>query len=218
MTQAFIDTLVVVSFARLAIIVTGVWTTGKTGAGLTRMAFENGLAGQLGGIIVTLGVACSHSRPCWDGRITVSAIWTGCSAVAPCRRTALLFRRRVPGSRAGVGSRLDLRQYHERTDGSAEPRRPFAPVGPHRPGDQTILLLARLTRAGGEVPYQNLDTHGNEIARSPRSRILQRRLPNRGRYLSKTTSPRILCTNMCEGYIRHASLARTGEMSRRPLG
>jgi alanine or glycine:cation symporter, AGCS family len=56
MTQTFIDTLVVVSFTGLAIITTGVWTSGETGAVLTRMAFEQGLPGEWGGIIVTLGV------------------------------------------------------------------------------------------------------------------------------------------------------------------
>ena len=58
MTQTFIDTLVVVSFTGLAIIVTGAWTSGETGAVLTRMAFENGLPGRWGGIVVTLSVAC----------------------------------------------------------------------------------------------------------------------------------------------------------------
>lgn len=57
MTQTFLDTLVVVSFTGLAIITTGVWTSGETGAVLTRMAFEQGLPGEWGGIIVTLGVA-----------------------------------------------------------------------------------------------------------------------------------------------------------------
>jgi len=57
MTQTFIDTLVVVSFTGLAIVVTGAWTSGQTGAVLTRMAFEVGLPGQWGGIIVTLSVA-----------------------------------------------------------------------------------------------------------------------------------------------------------------
>ncbi len=57
MTQTFIDTLVVVSFTGLAIITTGVWTSGETGAVLTRMAFEQGLPGEWGGVIVTLGVA-----------------------------------------------------------------------------------------------------------------------------------------------------------------
>jgi alanine or glycine:cation symporter, AGCS family len=57
MTQTFIDTLVVVSFTGLAIIVTGAWTSGETGAVLTRLAFTRGLPGNWGGIIVTLGVA-----------------------------------------------------------------------------------------------------------------------------------------------------------------
>jgi AGCS family alanine or glycine:cation symporter len=37
--------------------VTGVWKSGETGAVLTRMAFENGLPGRWGGIVVTLSVA-----------------------------------------------------------------------------------------------------------------------------------------------------------------
>jgi alanine or glycine:cation symporter, AGCS family len=57
MTQTFIDTLVVVSFTALAIITSGAWTSGETGAALTRLAFEEGLPGEWGGIIVTLGVA-----------------------------------------------------------------------------------------------------------------------------------------------------------------
>jgi alanine or glycine:cation symporter, AGCS family len=57
MTQTFLDTLVVVSFTGLAIITSGVWNSGETGAVLTRLAFETGLPGEWGGIIVTLGVA-----------------------------------------------------------------------------------------------------------------------------------------------------------------
>jgi alanine or glycine:cation symporter, AGCS family len=57
MTQTFLDTLVVVSFTGLAIITSGAWTSGETGAVLTRLAFEEGLPGEWGGIIVTLGVA-----------------------------------------------------------------------------------------------------------------------------------------------------------------
>ena len=57
MTQTFIDTLVVVSFTGLVIIVTGVWSSGETGAVLTRAAFETGLPGRWGGVIVTLSVA-----------------------------------------------------------------------------------------------------------------------------------------------------------------
>jgi AGCS family alanine or glycine:cation symporter len=57
MTQTFIDTLVVVSFTGLVIIVTGAWTSGETGAVLTRTAFQMGLPGGWGGIIVTMSVA-----------------------------------------------------------------------------------------------------------------------------------------------------------------
>ena len=57
MTQTFIDTLVVVSFTGLVIIVTGAWTSGETGAVLTRTAFQMGLPGGWGGIIVTVSVA-----------------------------------------------------------------------------------------------------------------------------------------------------------------
>ncbi len=57
MTQTFLDTIVVVSFTGLAIVVTGAWTSGETGAVLTRLAFSDGLPGEWGGIIVTLGVA-----------------------------------------------------------------------------------------------------------------------------------------------------------------
>jgi alanine or glycine:cation symporter, AGCS family len=57
MTQTFIDTLVVVSFTGLAIIVTGAWTTGEDdGAQMTMLAFERGLPGEWGSLIVTLGV------------------------------------------------------------------------------------------------------------------------------------------------------------------
>ncbi|MQA97553.1 MAG: amino acid carrier protein [Streptosporangiales bacterium] len=58
MTQTFIDTLVVVSFTALTIIVTGVWTTGgeEQAATFTARAFDEGLPGEWGSLIVTLGV------------------------------------------------------------------------------------------------------------------------------------------------------------------
>ncbi|WP_301964722.1 sodium:alanine symporter family protein [uncultured Desulfovibrio sp.] len=56
MTQTFIDTLVVCSMTGLVILVTGVWTSGKNGAPLTSYAFETGLPGELGGLIVTIGI------------------------------------------------------------------------------------------------------------------------------------------------------------------
>lgn len=63
MTQTFIDTIVVCSVTGFTIIATGAWTqidpvtgVGYTGAPLTVEAFETGLPGEWGGIIVALGV------------------------------------------------------------------------------------------------------------------------------------------------------------------
>jgi AGCS family alanine or glycine:cation symporter len=54
MTQTFIDTIVVCSFTGFAIISTGVWTNGETGATLTSSAVSSALPGQWGGMIVAV--------------------------------------------------------------------------------------------------------------------------------------------------------------------
>jgi alanine or glycine:cation symporter, AGCS family len=63
MTQTFLDTIVVVTFSGLVIVVAGPWTQINpdterqfTGAALTATAFRDGLPGEWGGMIVTLGV------------------------------------------------------------------------------------------------------------------------------------------------------------------
>lgn len=56
MTGTFIDTIVVCSMTGLAIISTGVWNDGKTGAPLTVDAFSTGLPGTWGGLIVSIGI------------------------------------------------------------------------------------------------------------------------------------------------------------------
>jgi AGCS family alanine or glycine:cation symporter len=56
MTQTFIDTLVVCSMTGLAILATGAWTSGETGAELTTIAFSRALPGNNGAIIVTVGL------------------------------------------------------------------------------------------------------------------------------------------------------------------
>ncbi|MGV0796308.1 sodium:alanine symporter family protein [Mycolicibacterium elephantis] len=58
MTQTFIDTLVVVSFTALSIIVTGVWKEAgpDEAASFTARAFAEGLPGSWGSVIVTLSV------------------------------------------------------------------------------------------------------------------------------------------------------------------
>jgi AGCS family alanine or glycine:cation symporter len=56
MTQTFIDTIVVCSFTGFVIISTGLWSSGLTGAELTTRAFNHGLPGNSGGIIVAIGL------------------------------------------------------------------------------------------------------------------------------------------------------------------
>ncbi|MCU7935224.1 MAG: sodium:alanine symporter family protein [Candidatus Thiodiazotropha sp. (ex Dulcina madagascariensis)] len=56
MLGTFIDTLIVCSVTGLAIVVTGAWTSGETGAALSSMAFELALPG-VGGYIVSIGLA-----------------------------------------------------------------------------------------------------------------------------------------------------------------
>lgn len=56
MLGTFIDTIIVCSITGLAIVSSGVWTSGENGASLTSMAFENSLPG-IGGYIVTFGLA-----------------------------------------------------------------------------------------------------------------------------------------------------------------
>ena len=57
MTQTFIDTIVVCSFTGIAILSTGVWSSGVDGANLTQLAFSSGLPGQFGGAIVAVSLS-----------------------------------------------------------------------------------------------------------------------------------------------------------------
>ena len=56
MLGTFIDTLIVCTFTALAILSTGVWTSGATGAALTSAAFEAALPG-FGGVILAVSLA-----------------------------------------------------------------------------------------------------------------------------------------------------------------
>ena len=56
MLGTFIDTLIVCTFTALAILSTGVWTSGATGAALTSAAFEAALPG-FGGVIIAVSLA-----------------------------------------------------------------------------------------------------------------------------------------------------------------
>ncbi len=56
MTQTFIDTIIVCSMTGFVIISSGAWTEGLTGAALTTSAFNIGLPGDSGGVIVAVGL------------------------------------------------------------------------------------------------------------------------------------------------------------------
>jgi len=94
MTQTFIDTLVVCTMTGLAILATGVWTSGETGAQLTTMAFSRALPGEQGGIIVTLGLILFAFSTilgwCYYGEKSIEYIF-GEKAVVPYRIVYCLF-------------------------------------------------------------------------------------------------------------------------------
>jgi alanine or glycine:cation symporter, AGCS family len=54
--EVFVDTLLICTTTGLVIVVTGAWETGETGAALTGRAFEAGLPGVWGDILVTTGL------------------------------------------------------------------------------------------------------------------------------------------------------------------
>ncbi|MCL4847188.1 MAG: sodium:alanine symporter family protein [Acidobacteria bacterium] len=54
--EVFVDTLLICTTTGLVILVTGVWDSGATGAALSARAFETGLPGTFGSVIVTGGV------------------------------------------------------------------------------------------------------------------------------------------------------------------
>ncbi len=56
MTQTFIDTIVVCSLTGFVIILSGLWSSGYDGAELTTNAFNSSLPGNIGGIIVSIGL------------------------------------------------------------------------------------------------------------------------------------------------------------------
>ena len=54
--EVFVDTILVCSTTGLVILVTGVWDGGETGAALSAKAFETGLPGTWGDVVVTGGI------------------------------------------------------------------------------------------------------------------------------------------------------------------
>ncbi|WP_373778219.1 alanine/glycine:cation symporter family protein [Glaesserella sp.] len=56
MTGVFLDTIIVCSMTGLVIVMTGVWTGPTAGAGLTNLAFAEGLGSSIGAVIVTVSL------------------------------------------------------------------------------------------------------------------------------------------------------------------
>ena len=54
--EVFVDTILICTTTALAILVTGAWQSGATGAALSVQAFTTGLPGTWGGLIVTTGL------------------------------------------------------------------------------------------------------------------------------------------------------------------
>jgi AGCS family alanine or glycine:cation symporter len=54
--EVFVDTILICTMTGLVILVTDTWTSGATGAALSAKAFETGLPGTWGHVIVTVGV------------------------------------------------------------------------------------------------------------------------------------------------------------------
>ena len=54
--EVFVDTILICTTTGMAILVTGAWESGATGAALTSRAFEAGLPGTWGGLLVTGGL------------------------------------------------------------------------------------------------------------------------------------------------------------------
>ncbi len=86
MTQVFIDTIVVCTMTGLVIILTGLWSSGETGAVLTTSAFQAAMPG--GGLIVTIGlILFAYSTIlgwCYYGEKSITYL-LGIKAVTPYR-------------------------------------------------------------------------------------------------------------------------------------
>jgi AGCS family alanine or glycine:cation symporter len=54
--EVFVDTVLICTVTGLVVLVTGAWTTGLDGAALSAKAFETGLPGTWGDIVVTGGI------------------------------------------------------------------------------------------------------------------------------------------------------------------
>src|SRR5690606_34448798 len=83
MIGTFIDTIIVCTMTALAIIISGAWESGETGAVLTQLAFESAMPG-FGGAVVALSVTvfavttifgwAYYGERCWQYLVGARAI------------------------------------------------------------------------------------------------------------------------------------------------
>jgi AGCS family alanine or glycine:cation symporter len=92
MTQTFIDTIIVCTMTGLVLILTGLWSSGDTGAELTTKAFAAGMPG--GAYIVTLGIIFfAYSTIlgwCYYGEKSIEYLF-GVKSILPYRIVFIIF-------------------------------------------------------------------------------------------------------------------------------
>ncbi|WP_136799801.1 MULTISPECIES: alanine/glycine:cation symporter family protein [Desulfosediminicola] len=92
MTQTFIDTIIVCTMTGLVLILTGLWSSGDTGAELTTKAFAAGMPG--GAYIVTLGIILfAYSTMlgwCYYGEKSIEYLF-GVKSIMPYRIVFIIF-------------------------------------------------------------------------------------------------------------------------------
>ncbi|MCQ4258274.1 alanine/glycine:cation symporter family protein [Stutzerimonas stutzeri] len=84
MMGTFIDTIIICSITGLAIICSGVWTSGESGAALSAAAFEQAMPG-IGGALLTIALVVFafttilgwsyFGEKCWEFMVGTKAIW-----------------------------------------------------------------------------------------------------------------------------------------------
>jgi AGCS family alanine or glycine:cation symporter len=101
MTQTFIDTIIVCTMTGLVLIISGLWSSGETGAALTTLAFAAEMPG--GAHVVTIGIILfAYSTIlgwCYYGEKSIEYLF-GVKAVMPYRIVFVLF--------VGVGAMAKL--------------------------------------------------------------------------------------------------------------
>lgn len=94
MTQTFIDTLVVCTMTGLVILLSGLWNSGRTGAELTALAFDQSLPGGLGEFVVTISlIFFAYSTIlgwCYYGEKSIEYLFSE-TAVKPYRIFFVIF-------------------------------------------------------------------------------------------------------------------------------